>query len=378
MNGQLQRLLDHLSARIYPRRQAEIDQLHQAALSWESVSRLPLVCVYPLPSDAPFHPYPHSQIFDDPEKMLYNELVYAFNTSIACRDRIDDDLPLTIRANFGTVLMASLFGGCVEQVEENPPWARPFRSLDAFRAALERDPLDFSQGWCPRVIDRYHYYRLALSGYPELAEMIHLVLPDLQGPLDTVELLRGSEIYADFCRNVELVDQALHTSARAQVGFAHHLLSCINDGPSGFSHQHATLIRGRILIRNDSALMISPKMYRQQVASYDEMVLSELGGGGIHSCGKCEHNIDEFFTLPSMRCLDLGQSKMNNVDAIHAKARQRKIGITRVCVSREELVTGSIMERFPTGVSLVYEAGSLADAQTVVSAYHRATERAKS
>ena len=72
MNDQLKRLLDHLAATLDPRRQTEIELLHQKALGWEPIQRLPLVCTYPIPANAPFQPYPHSQIFDDPEKMLYN------------------------------------------------------------------------------------------------------------------------------------------------------------------------------------------------------------------------------------------------------------------------------------------------------------------
>ena len=92
MNDQLKRLLDHLAATLDPRHQAEIELLHRKALRWEPVPRLPLVLAYPIPVDVPFQPYPHSQVFDNPEKMLFNELVHAFRTSIAYRDRIDDDL----------------------------------------------------------------------------------------------------------------------------------------------------------------------------------------------------------------------------------------------------------------------------------------------
>jgi len=56
---------------------------------------------YPLPDDATFKPYPHSQVFHDSEKMLFNELTHAFDTSIACRDRVGEDLLRTIRARRG-------------------------------------------------------------------------------------------------------------------------------------------------------------------------------------------------------------------------------------------------------------------------------------
>ena len=374
MDERLKRLLDHLAASLDPRRQAEIDLLHRKTLDWEPVARLPLVLTYPIPSDAIFQPYPHREVFDDPEKMLYNELLHGFDASMAYRDQLDDDLALTIRANFGTVVIASMFGAKIEQVEDNPPWVRHFETIEEFQAALDRDPLDFSQGWCPRVVDRYRFYRDTLATYPEIASLVRLVLPDLQGPLDTAELLRGSEIYVDLCCNPEVVQRALDSIARAQIGFAQHLLSHINDGPEGFGHQHAQPTRGRILIRDDSAIMISPAMYRRHVASYDEMVLSALGTGGIHACGKCEHLIDEIFALPSVRCVDLGQPELNDIDAIYAKAKPRKIPLVQISATREDLVTGRIMERFPTGVSLVHRCESLADARTVMAAYRNATE----
>jgi hypothetical protein len=374
MNTQLLRLLDHLSVKLDPWRQAEIEQLHRQALRWEPVRRLPLTFSYPIPPDAPFQPFPHSKTFEDPQKMLYNELVNGFDASIACRDRLDDDQPLAIRANFGTVLVASMLGGRMEQVGENPPWCRPFETIDEFREATELDPLDFSRGWCPRVNERYQFYRQTLDGYPELARLVHLALPDLQGPLDTAELLRGCQLYVDMCVEPEFVARALKKIAQAQVGFASHLLPLLGNGDEPFSHQHAQLICGQILMRDDSAILISPDMYRQHVAGHDAMVLHELGGGGLHACGKAEHVIEEFFALPSIRCLDLGQPELNNIDGIYAKARRRRIAMVRGSVRRDELITGRVMERFPTGVSLFHNAESLDDAQAIWAAYRDATE----
>jgi hypothetical protein len=372
--SQLHQLFDHLAATLDPMRQAEIEQLHRDALRWEPVRRLPLVLSYPFPTDAPFQPYPHGQIFDGPEKMLYNEFVYAFSTSIACRDRLGDDLAVTVRPNFGPVIMASLFAGRVEQIGDNPPWCRPFETPDQFRAAMDLDPFDFSRGWCPRVVEHYQFYRQQLVGYPELAKLVQVVLPDLQGPLVTCDLLRGSDLYADFLESPDLVSKSLDVLARAQIALARHFLPYTSDSTDGFSHQQARVICGNISVRDDSAVMISAKMYREQVARYDEMVLGELGGGGVHSCGKIEHNIDEFFSLPSLRFLDLGQSDLNDIDTIYAKARPRKIALTRVQVPREELISGRVMSRFPTGISLAYKAQSFADAQEVMAAYRNATE----
>ena len=371
-NSQLERLLDHLSETLDHGRQSEAEELHRRALNWEPLARLPLVLQYPLPDDAAFRPYPHSEIFTDAAKMLFNELVHAFDTSIACRDRIDDDLPCTIRANFGTVVIASLFGGNVEQVGENPPWVRHFETLDEFRRGVESDPADFSRGWCPRVVETYQFYREVLSSRPELDEIIRVIMPDLQGPIDNIDVLRGTEIFTDFYNDPELVAWALERAATAQIGFARHLQPCLSDTPEGYCHQHTVSLPGNILIRNDSAIMLSPAMYKEMIAPHDERVLREMGGGGIHSCGKIEHNVEEFLSVPSCGCLDLGQPELNDIDAIYARAASRKIPLVRIRVSREELVAGSVMRRFPTGVSLMHQADSFQDAQEIMSAYRRA------
>lgn len=374
MNPQLKRLLDHLGKILDPVRQAAVQDRHVKVASWQEVDRLPLIMCCPVPDDAPFQPYPHSEVFDEPWKMLYNELVHAHFAGIACRDRIHDDLPCTVRADFGTVVMASLFGARVEQIEENPPWARNLQSFDEYRAALDRDPLDFSQGWCPRVVERYQFYHQTLADYPELKRLIKIVLPDLQGPLDTAELLRGSDIYVDFYEHPDLTSRILNAIATAQVGFAKHLAQYITDGPEGYSHQHAALIVGNILIRNDSTVNISPEMYTELVGPHDEYVMREMGGGGLHSCGKIDHNIRAFLKLPSIRTIDIGQSYLNDMDAIYAAVKQHKVFLDRVLTSEEDLLSGRVMERFPTGMSLAHMANSLQDAKRIMAEYRKATE----
>lgn len=375
MNAELDRLLDNLAETLDASREAEIDDLHRRALTWEPVERLPLITSYPLSEDAAFGPYPHSQISDDPSKMLYNELVHAWQTSIAHRSIVDDDLPCTVRANFGTVVVASLFGGRVEQVEDNPPWVRHFETQREFRRSMDRDPLDFTQGWCPRVVERYQFYRDVLSRYPVLSQVIRLVLPDLQGPLDTVELLRGSEIYVDLYVDPQMVQHALHAAATAQVGLARYLAPYLSDGPEGFSHQHGVLVCGEVLIRDDSSILVAPGMYRDQIAHHDEFVLYEMGGGGIHCCGSVDHHAEQFLSLPSAQCLDLGQPHMNNLDALYQAAKVRRIALLRLSVGQEELTSGRVLDRFPTGVSLLCEAASVGDAQRIVAEYKAACER---
>ena len=368
MLHKLEELLDHLSETVDGARRTETERRLRDALDGRPVDRLPLIISGPLPADARFKPFPHRQTFGDPEQMLYNELVHAFDTSIALHDVLRDDLPLTVRVNFGAVLIASMFGAPVEQCEDNPPWIRRQEGKEiSLDAVLDRDPLDFSSGWCPRVIETMEAYHSILSRWPELSEQVHVVLPDLQGPFDNLELIRGCELFVELAVEAEKVDAALRAMADAQIGLALRLAPLVRDGPPGYCHQHAVTIKGNILLRVDSVVMLSAEMYRRQVAPHDRHVLDELGGGGIHCCGCIHHLVDEFLELSSLQSLDLGQSELNDVDAIYARARERKVPLIRIAVGEDELLGGKLPERFPTGVVLIHRAATFDAAKRIAS-----------
>lgn len=357
MLDSLKHLLDHLAAILDKTRQGEIDERYRRALDFEAVDRPPCVVYAPFPGDAPFEPFPVGECFGDVEKMLFNELVSAFDTSIALRDRMEDDLPLTIRANFGTVLLASMFGSQVEQIGDNPPWVRHDAKPVLLEEIADVDPSDLSRGWIPRVTETLQYYTETLAKWQKLGELIRIVLPDLQGPFDNLELIGGSEVFLKLATAPKVVDEALRNLALAQVNVARHLTPWVSDGPEGYCHQHAVGLKGSILLRNDSCIMVSAERYREQIAPHDEYVLNAMGGGGIHSCGRIEHLVDEFLALPSLRSLDFGQSEMNDVDAIYGKAAARKIPLIRVAVDRAELESRRAGERFPTGVVMIERCG---------------------
>ncbi len=367
----LQELLIKLEAELNFADQITIGEKFRRSLNWETTGQLPLIISYPFPKSSSFCPFPHKEIFDNPEKMLFNELTHAFDTSILFHNEVSDDLPYTIRANFGTVIIASLFGGIIEQRDNNPPWVRHFETQNDFMSIFDCDPSDFTQGICPQIIDRYQFYKDVLANYPNLRQCIKTVLPDLQGPLDTLELLRGSAIYEDFILEPDIVDRGLKLIAQAQVGFAKHLQQYITDDTENYAYQHATLISGNILIRNDSAIMIPPEMYTEQVARHDEFVLKEMGGGGIHSCGKIDFNIPEIFRLNSLKCFDFGQSHLNDLEPVYALAKERKIPLIRIRANKDELLSGKIHEKFPTGVSLVFDAVSIDEAKYISKMYRK-------
>ncbi len=374
MRNELRRLLDHLEDRVDPDEQAAIGDRCLKSLNWETVDRPPLCLTYPLPEPCPFQPFPHREVFDDPEKMLLNQLVCAFNASMVCHPDVGDDLPFSIRGNFGTTIIASLFGATIEQVGDDPPWIIPHPGTDGYQAVLDIDPLDFSRGWCPRVISTYESFHELLVDYPKLRQVIAITLPDLQGPFDNAELLRGSEIFLDLYDQTDLLSEVLDRLAQAQIGFARHLQPLIRES-RGYSHQHAVKIAGNILIRNDSTIMMSADMYRDVVAPHDSHVLRESDGGGIHSCGDIGHIADAYLDLPGMAGLDIGQPEMNDLDLLYSSARARQLPLFRMDVPEEQFRSGEAIRRFPTGVVFRHQVESAEAARELYRAYRAGSDR---
>lgn len=362
------RLLDSLEQQINASLQCAIHRRHVSSLRWEPVDRLPLVVAFPFPPDCPFQPVPYSRAYLDREAMLWNELLHAFGTSIYCHaasgGRLGGDLPYTIRANFGTGIVASLYGARVEQIEENPPWVRPLESAEAVRRVLERDPLDLRGGLMPKIVETYQCYAALLAEYPTIRRVVRRVLPDLQGPFDTAELLRGSDLYLDLYEEPDLVERLLLSVSSTQVAVARALQPLLADTDDA-CHQHATVVPGHILIRDDSPTNMSAASYRQHVAVHDDFVLAQMQGGSVHYCGNGSHLMYPLLELPSLRGIDIGQPELNPLDTLYASVATRHIPLLRVSVGEWELRTGQVLQRFPTGVSLVHRAASPQEAGDV-------------
>jgi hypothetical protein len=120
--------------------------------------------------------------------------------------------------------------------------------------------------------------------------------------------------------------------------------------------------------------MVSPEMYREFVAPHDSTVLNALGGGGIHSCGNIEHQMENYLNLRDLCCIDLGQGLMNNREKLFHLAEKKKAAIIRMEATEEELTTGRILKMFPTGVSLIHRCESFEKAREIKGAYLRVSQ----
>lgn len=362
MNEHLLDLLKILNDRYDSDIQKRIINCHIRALNWEETDRLPLVITYPYPSNCKFQPFPYSETLKDSEKMLYNELLYTFESSIYLHNVIKDDLPYNVRVNCGTVLVASTLGGVVEQRDNMYPWIRHLSAGENFNPCADNNAiLDY-------VLRTYKFYNKVFSEYSNLKNIINIVLPDLQGPLDTLEQLKGGDIFLDMIMNSDGVKEDLNIISRKQVEIATMLFPYVSN-LGNYSFQHNVMIKGNILIRDDSAVLIDSEMYSEFIKGCDSFVLSSLKGGGIHSCGKIDMNLHKIFEIDNLKCFDFGQSYLNDLNYAYSLSKEKKIPLLRLRLPKELLLSTELKKKFPTGVSLVYDAKSFEEACHISTQY---------
>jgi hypothetical protein len=372
MNGAatvLKRLLDVLEAEIDPAHVARTRERNRAAIYYEPVDRPPLVCYLPHEGED-FRSYSYTEAFDDPAKMMVNQLLVGWGSPYAhITAPVYDDMPYTLRSNTGIVIVASMFGAAVTILDDNMPWVTPFESLDDLRALVDAPLPEVNAGIGQRVLDIYDFYHHALEDYPTCREAFEIALPSILCPFNVAELL-WPNIYLDIFEHTDLINRVLgHITGQilraydAFKGLARDTLM-----PAG-GYQHGAATRGRMLVRADSIINVSPAMYREVIMPHHARISEALGGAGFHACGKVDNHIDALLEVPQVQCIDLGQPEMNDLDTIYAKCAPLEVNLPRLQVPQASLAAPQVMERFPRGVNLVYYAESVEDARAIFARY---------
>ncbi|MFC1677059.1 hypothetical protein ACFL3G_08365 [Planctomycetota bacterium] len=365
---QLDRLLEDIEENIDFEQCLEIDQRYARALNYEAVDRPPLTIECQQYAMA-LGPISYQEAFEDPAKMMYNELLVRVKF---CMETCDDGAK-ALRSDHGTVVVSSMLGGNWKIRTDMWPWVEPFRDLDKIREIVDKGVPEINAGLAGRVYEFMQFYNEKLNDYPKCKQAIQIAKPDPQGPFDVAELLCGSGIFLHLYDEPELIGNLLSLVAKTTVAYYKHLKPVSVDRSSPeLTCQHGYMIPGEILIRNDSIINVSPQVYKDLVQKHDEYVLTELGGGSIHFCGDGSHQIDVLLETKGLLGLDFGQTYMMDIDAIYAKCASRKIPIMNITVTPEQLISGEAAAKYPTGAVLSCQAETVEQAKEIMTKYKNA------
>ncbi len=233
---------------------------------------------------------------------------------------------LGVRCNYGVGIMPSLFGAEIRLMPESQgtlPISVPLGPERA-TALLDGGIPDIRAGLGGRVFEAAERFLEVLDRYPRVGRFVHLYHPDLQGPMDIVEMLWGSELFTAAYLCPDTVRDLLALVTETYIMFMREWERLV--GRPGDCAVHWQLFhRGRIMVRDDSAMNFPPELFDTFIRPYDQRLLSELGGGAVHFCGKGDHYVRSLCEMDGVYGVNLSQPELNDMETIFANTIDRGI-----------------------------------------------------
>ena len=251
---------------------------------------------------------------DDYDLMLASEL------SRVSRALATGNGTLSIRANYGTGIIPSMFGTSIFKMpkEQNIlPTAVPFADEDVIKRIIEGGIPSFDKGFGKQALEFGEICREVFKAYPKIERYVYVYHPDIQGPIDIAELLWGSDIFYAFYDDPDMVHDLMGVITETYKRYLDKWF-LIHPNRDGLNVHWDFFIKGNICIRNDSSMNLSPDFYREFVFKYDDHLLDYFGGGIVHFCGRGDHYIDIVTSAEKLTGINLSQPHLNDMDKIYA------------------------------------------------------------
>ncbi|MGC9349476.1 MAG: hypothetical protein ACP5JG_15160 [Anaerolineae bacterium] len=295
--------------------------------------------------------WPHVPVnaaLEDHEQMALQQLG-------ACSQALEEGSAalMAVRCNYGTGIIPTLFGAdlfVMDLATDTLPTSVPLGGLEtthldasiaqadttpaaiAVKSLIERGIPDLNVGLGGKVFEMVDYYQQLFASYPKIDRYVHIYHPDMQGPMDICELLWGSSLFVALVEAPELVTQLLALVTDTYVAYMNAWTDRV-PFEGEYAVHWAMLHRGKIMLRDDSAMNLSPRMFDRFIKPYDGRLLSTFGGGGIHFCGRGDHYIESASEIEGLTTINMSQPEYNDMDVIfdHTVAK----GINIIGLPRE-------------------------------------------
>ena len=320
----LEDMLEFLEENIDEQHAEQTEKLHLDAMGYYEVPLLPLTLICPAED---LECYAYEDAFDDPEKMLFNELIKTVGgTSTYNSVRLKDHFPLQVRSNYGVGILASLFGANCRVINDNMPWVDHLEISD-IKKIVSRGVPEIDSAMGSRVIETNAYYIEKIKPYPKCSRHIHITQPDLQGPFDIAHLLVGDDIFCGVYDYPELLHELLDIITQTYIRFVEALQPLVTDKTkSDALYIHGAIYGGKALIKDDTAsATLSREMYAEFSKKYNDKIFRLLDGGSLHYCGGSRD-----WHLKTMDCewlkgINYGNPELQDLKSIWEYWRERDI-----------------------------------------------------
>lgn len=225
-----------------------------------------------------------------------------------------------VRCNYGTGILPTQFGCelfAMPRETKTLPTAIPLHDRDQVRAVLDAGVPDVRAGLGAKVLDCAEAFLAVFEKYPVLAEHIALYHPDWQGPIDVAEVVWGSEIFYSIVDEPDFVRSFIDLMTRTYAQFARAWFAMVPPSSTGYNVHWGVLHKGVLVLRADSLMNLSPRVYVDLIRPLDQELFDEFGGGVIHYCGRGEHFIPAMCEIRNIFGINLSQPAWNDMEVIY-------------------------------------------------------------
>lgn len=258
-----------------PKHLKQAERLQEDVWRFSHVERIPVIL--PKENLPDYQLFPYKEAFEDPCKMLWNELFHSYLGA-----KIKDDRVFTVRANYGPAIVPSLFG-LKYNVDNATTWIKGLNDSKAIHELIDKGIPYIKSGLGARVLETQAIYREYLheSG---LSPYIHQFQADSQGPFDCAYLMWGENIFYAMYDEPELVHKLLDLITETIVIFIKEQKTVLCEAENEMYHWWWKIPGGARVV-DDATINLSPKLYEEFSKPYTERVYEAFGGGYMHYCG---------------------------------------------------------------------------------------------
>jgi hypothetical protein len=225
---------------------------------------------------------------------------------------------LSVRSNYGTPILPSVFGAEIFRMEHSQDTLPCSRAMtkEQLRTAIEHGVPDLRHGFGRAALDAGEWFSTLFADYPNIKKHVALYHPDTQGPMDICEMLRGSDLFEDVYEDPLFLHALLALVTQTYIAYMKRWQKIVPPRADGVAVHWGMLHRGTVMLRDDSAMNFSGRMYEEFIMPYERQILDTLGGGAVHFCGRGDHFVMAATSLHGMAAVNMTQPEFNNLDII--------------------------------------------------------------
>jgi uroporphyrinogen-III decarboxylase len=144
--------------------------------------------------------------------------------------------------------------------------------------------------------------------------------------MDVVEVIWGSSMFYALYDDPQLVKALLELVTETYIAFLRAWERIVPFESAGNTHW-GFFHGGSIMLRDDSAMNVSPEQFDEFIRPYDQRLLEEFGGGAVHFCGRGSHYIPSLCEMRKLYAIHLSQPEYNDMETIYANTVDKGIKI---------------------------------------------------